>query len=82
MTIAIVGSIVLAVVVFAFVLEPVLRAREDRVVLDEIAGPQPAQPFPDDDEFVSADGDDETVIAESPSRRPVQVDRPLGGDVT
>jgi hypothetical protein len=48
------GLTVLAVVIFAFVLEPVLRAKADRVELDAAAfAPLPEHPTGDDELLVS-----------------------------
>ena len=56
MTLPLIGLAVLALVILAFVLEPILRARPDRVELDAAAfAPLPERPTGDDELLVSAD---------------------------
>ena len=80
---ALVGTVLLAIVVFAFVLEPLLRARPDEIVVDAVAlpdvnlaaddelGPDPSDP--------SGEPQLESEIPAPPSRVP---ERRLGGDLT
>ena len=77
------GIVVLAVVVFAFVLEPVLRARGDKVVLDAVALPRPPE-VPIEDELDTS----ETVAPEDePGTERVAADRvalnrPVSSDIS
>lgn len=82
MTLAIIGSIVLAIVVFAFVLEPVLRARADSVVLDEVALPRSPERVEDADQAESLDSEIEPEMIGYPSQPRAQIDRPVGSDLT
>jgi hypothetical protein len=82
-TLALIALVVLAVVVFAFVLEPIVRARSDHAVLDAAALPEHDEPMPDaetveriDDEPVAGADNDHLG-----SRR-VSIDRPAGSDVS
>jgi len=69
--------IVLAIVVFAFVLEPVLRARSDRVVLDAVALPRPADSVVNDDELISVEiSEADEPLPERSSSGRVTLDRP------
>jgi hypothetical protein len=78
-TLPLLGLGVLALVILAFVLEPILRARPDRVELDAAAfAPLPERPTGDDELLVSAGeqrppaapGDDE--VESRPSGAPVE----------
>lgn len=82
MTLAIIGSIILAIVVFAFVLEPVLRARADRVVLDEVALPRSRERIGDDESVEALDPEIEPEMLGYPSHPRAQIDRPVGSDLT
>lgn len=83
MTLALVGTVLLAILVFAFVLEPLLKARPDEIVVDAVALPDLA-----DDDVDSVERDHEESPEEPKSaaeERPVTgrvVDRPVGGDLT
>lgn len=60
-TLALVGLAVIAIVVFLFVLEPILRAKEHEAVLDAAAlprNPDPRDLDPDDDHLENAESDD------------------------
>jgi hypothetical protein len=72
---AIIGMVVIALVVLAFVLEPILRARGDVVVLDSVALPELVEP--DDDELIDGVEDDEILDAE-----PGADDRATAGRMT
>lgn len=83
MTLALIGTALLAILVFAFVLEPLLRARPDEIVVDAVALPDLAD---DDVDSVEQDSDEPQeeprVAAEE---RPVTgrvADRAVGGDLT
>lgn len=80
MELALVASVVIALVVFAFVLEPVIRARGDQVVVDEVALPLPPEEHLDPDapeSFVKDAGEP----AERPAVRTSHpLDRPAGSD--
>jgi hypothetical protein len=87
-TLALLAIIVLAIVVFAFVLEPVLRARGDRVVLDAVSLPRP-EDEPIEDAVVDGASDDDERRDMSggrvEERRPnvaVPIDRPAGSDAS
>ena len=80
-----IALLVLAVVVFAFVLEPILRAKRDQVVLDAVALPEP-EPLEEDeidaaesvlDHTSSPPKADERIAA-----RRINVDRPAGSDLS
>ncbi len=83
MTLALVGTALLAILVFAFVLEPLLRARPDEIVVDAVALPDVV-----DDELADNGPDPDEILEESPpmaEERPAAgrvVDRTLGGDLT
>jgi hypothetical protein len=82
-TLALIALVVLAVVVFAFVLEPIVRARSDQAVLDAAALPEHDEP-PADDEVVEQTDNQPSVAIDSDhlgSRR-VSIDRPAGSDVS
>jgi hypothetical protein len=79
MIVALIGLAVLALVVFAFVLEPVLRGRADQVVLDAVAEPRPVEQLIAD-EPVEVEPDDARGGREQP-RSQRTVDRPVAGDV-
>ena len=87
MTVALIGLAVLAVVIFAFVLEPVLRARPEGATLDAVAEPRPAEMLTNDG-ALSLDDDSDRPSAsaggerDTPLRQPIVVDRPAAGDVS
>lgn len=82
MTLELVGVVVLAIVVFAFVLEPVLRARGDRVVLDAVAMPRPAEVNDDDDDALDADDAIDSSNPERVSGGRVTLVRPVSSDIS
>ena len=67
MILPLVGLTVLAVVMLAFIIEPVLRAREDSVLLDAAALPRPAEELPEEPDFGDADPHE---VAPDHERRP------------
>jgi len=81
-TLALVGTVLLAILVFAFVLEPLLRARPDEIIVDAVALPvrvdDATEPEVSDDERIEASHDD-TGERSIPGR---VVDRAVGGDAT
>lgn len=82
MTLALVALAVLAVVVFAFVLEPIVRAHGDRAVLDAAALPEHDE-LPDDDELLNTAVDEPAPGIDGDERlggRRVSIDRPAGSD--
>jgi hypothetical protein len=85
-TVELIGLVVLALVVFAFVLEPVIRARGDQVVLDAVAEPLPAEQLADVDPRASSDATDGPAPSADDRaahpRAPVAVDRPVAGDAS
>lgn len=85
MIVELVGVVVLAIVVFGFVLEPVLRAKSDRVVLDAVALPRAAEIVDDDlDESPIDAAADEQSHERSGGGR-VTLDRPVrsaGSDIS
>jgi hypothetical protein len=83
-TLALFALAVLAVVVFAFVLEPVVRARGDRTVIDSVALPEHEAPL-DDDAVFEPEGDEPTTAIDGDERlsgRRVPIDRPAGSDAS
>ena len=85
MIIPLIGVIVLALVVFAFVLEPVLRARSDRVELDAVAWKPAIDPDPNDlDEPLAADQPGASAEDPAPDARGAGhvVERRAVGDAT
>jgi len=83
-TLALIALAVLAVVIFGFVLEPIVRARGDRSVLDAAVLPEHDEPYDDDtflgpieSELPSGVNDDERMA----SRR-IAIDRPAGSDAS
>ncbi|HEX5167330.1 MAG TPA: hypothetical protein VFV93_18120 [Thermomicrobiales bacterium] len=84
MTLALVALAVLAVVVFAFVLEPVVRARGDRTVIDTVALPEHEAPL-EDVEALEPDADEPTAAIDGDERlsgRRLPIDRPAGSDAS
>jgi hypothetical protein len=82
MTLAMAGIALLAVVVFLFVLEPVLRARGDEVVLDASALPRAVEPLPDGDQTLDAEPPHpKQAESQQPGSR-IAIDRPAGSDAT
>ncbi len=82
MTIALIGTLLLGVLVFAFVLEPVLRARPDEIVIETVALPDLATA---DDEVVDESEDVEDTESHVAAERNASgrvVDRAIGGDAT
>lgn len=84
MTLALVALTVLAVVIFAFVLEPVVRAHGDRAVLDAAALPERDTPFDNDERVEQAEVEPlpETAGEDRLSGRRVSVDRPASSDAS
>lgn len=82
MTLALIGTVLLAILVFAFVLEPLLKARPDEIVIDAVALPDLA----DDDSALDEDsGEPQEEPRVAAEERPVTgrvVDRAVGGDLT
>lgn len=78
-----IALIVLAVVVLAFVLEPVLRARPDAVVLDAAALPRALPEITDEgkDDPAAADVHDEPA-ARRPPGVPTSIEPRPAGDPT
>jgi hypothetical protein len=72
---AIIGMVIIALLVLAFVLEPVLRARSDAVVLDTLPLPETSEPEEDEplDNLVNQDAEDTARVTD---------DRPTAGRVT
>ena len=84
MTLALVALAVLAVVIFAFVLEPIVRARGDRAVLDAAVLPEHDEPL-DDDETVEQPDSEPAFEGNSDDRLRggrVAIDRPAGSDAS
>jgi hypothetical protein len=83
-TLAMIALAVLAVVIFAFVLEPILRARGDRAVLDAAVLPEHDEPV-EDDEIVELRDGEQVPEANSDERLRggrVAIDRPAGSDAS
>jgi len=82
MTMALIGTLLLGVLVFAFVLEPLLRARPDEIVIESVALPDLVTPDdePDDAGEDVEDSDQRSVEERGAPGR--VVDRPVGGDAT
>ena len=84
MTLALVALAVLAVVIFAFVLEPIVRAKSDQAVLDAAALPEHETPL-DDDDVARPASDEPSVTVEQDERlsgRRVKIERPAGSDAS
>ena len=83
MTLALVASLVIALAVFLFVLEPVIRARADQVTLDEVALPLPPKELDAGEALIEPpfETDDTPPATERPAAR-AALDRPAGSDVT
>lgn len=83
MTLALIALAVLAVVIFAFVLEPIVRARGDQATLDAAALPEHDEPF-DEDEIVEQPDDESTPEVNDERLRGgrVAIDRPAGSDAS
>ena len=84
MTLALIALAVLAVVIFAFVLEPIVRARGDRAVLDAAVLPEHDEPL-DDDVTVEQPDSEPTFEGNSDDRLRggrVAIDRPAGSDAS
>ena len=83
MTLALVALAVLAVVVFAFVLEPVVRARGDRTVINTVALPERETPLDEDEAFEPAEDEPAAIDGdERLSGRRLPIDRPAGSDAS
>ena len=85
MTLALVALAVLAVVIFAFVLEPVLRARSDQAVLDAAALPEHEQQVDGEDDATGSDRDESTPAIDHEERLSgsrVSIERPVGSDAS
>lgn len=83
MTLALVGTVLLAIIVFGFVLEPLVRARQGEIVVDAVALPdlvddELADDSPDPDEL----SDESRPLTEERTPAGRTVDRPVGGDLT
>ena len=61
---------VLAVVVFLFVIEPILRAKSDETILDAVALPQTIDPRDIDDEVLDLHDDTASDDAGEPTHDP------------
>ena len=83
MTLALISLAVLAVVIFAFVLEPIVRARGDRAILDAAVLPTHDEPF-DDDVLERADSEpgSDADADERMGNRRIAIDRPAGSDAS
>lgn len=84
MTIALVALVILAIVVFAFVLEPIVRAHSDRAVLDAVALPQPVDTDDRDDNDPTVDEQAASSISddEASGNRRLSIDRAAGIDAS
>lgn len=83
MTLALIALAVLAVVIFAFVLEPVVRARSDQTVLDAAVLPEHDEPVVADETVEPGDNQTAPVADSEPlGGRRVSIDRPAGSDVS
>ncbi|MEX1158384.1 MAG: hypothetical protein WEC79_05580 [Thermomicrobiales bacterium] len=85
MTLALIALAVLAVVIFAFVLEPVLRARGDRVVLDAAALPEHHDGLTIDEADVAAPERQPGTVTDTDERqggRRVTIERSAGSDAS
>ena len=82
MTLALIALAVLAVVIFGFVLEPIVRARGDQAVLDAAALPEHELML--DDADGEPDGHDRAI--DTPDQqiggRLVGIERPAGSDAS
>ena len=83
MTLALIALALLAVVIFAFVLEPIVRARGDRALLDSAALPEHGEMY-DDDEAFDDEGDPpaEINLDDRRSGGRVAIDRPASSDAS
>jgi hypothetical protein len=85
MTLALVASVIMALIVFAFVLEPILRARGDRVTVDQVALPLAADEHFDPDASEHAEpllpGEPPAPDQDRLAAR-ATLDRPVSSDVT
>jgi hypothetical protein len=82
---AILGMVIIALVVLAFVLEPVLRARSDAVVLDTVPLPEVVESDEDDSADILDDPDVATDAAyadERPTAGRVTMDRAASSDAS
>ena len=84
MTLALVGLAVLAVVIFAFVLEPIVRAHGDRAVLDAAVLPEHDEPVEDDEIVELLDNEQPSDVNTDDRLRGgrVAIDRPAGSDAS
>jgi hypothetical protein len=84
MTLSMIAIGLLALVMFLFVLEPVLRARGDEVVLDAAALPRASEPVAesDDDAQTNPSPPETRQHDESNPGGRVAIDRPASSDVT
>jgi hypothetical protein len=86
MTLSLIAVAILAAIMFLFVLEPVLRARGDRVVLDAAALPRRDESSVDDDPTESGQPLDTAAPPSLPAlHQPggrVASNQTAGGDVT
>lgn len=82
MTLALVGLVVLAVVIFAFVLEPIVRARSDQAVLDAAVLPE-HDDEPDEVDTYGPSGDEPEADGDKRTGgRRVAIERPASSDVS
>jgi len=79
-TLALIGLALLAIVVFGFVLEPVLRARSDQAVLD--AAVLPEHDHAVDDEIDEAEPAVDAGLDDRPAARHVTIDQPVSSDLS
>lgn len=84
MTLALIALAVLAVVIFAFVLEPIVRARGDRAVLDAAALPEHDEQLTDEIDAEQLENQAAAAVEgdERQSRQRVTIDRPAGSDAS
>ncbi len=83
MTLALAALVILAIVVFAFVLEPVVRAHSDRAVLDAAALPNRDDSDDlNDDEITQADQAVSLPDDETRDSRRLAIDRLTGNDAS
>lgn len=82
MIVELIAVAVLALAIFAFVLEPVLRARGDAVVLDAVAMPRASEHPEDAPDLEPEPGHDADDDAESPAGPRVVLDRPANSDAS
>jgi hypothetical protein len=82
-TVALIGLAVIAVIVFLFVLEPILRAKSDATVLDSAALPRVPNPrdTSDDEPGLEDEVDAATPASDPPHESPAIAARRVSSDV-